>query len=75
MNSELYDDPQFQKQFPYLQVLKHSIDTAKNRPITPYYNDVHLAIEDAVYPALQGSVSTDQAIKDLAGKLQEAIQG
>jgi len=36
---------------------------------------VHLAIEEAVYPALQGTTSTDQAIKDLAGKLQEAIQG
>jgi multiple sugar transport system substrate-binding protein len=75
VNAELYDDPKFQKQFPYLAVLKHSIDTAKNRPITPYYNDVHLAIEEAVYPALQQQVSTDEAIKGLAGKLKEAIQG
>jgi multiple sugar transport system substrate-binding protein len=75
VSGELYDDPAFKKQFPFLPVLKESIDTAKNRPITPYYNDVHLAIEEAVYPALQGTTSTDQAIKDLAGKLQEAIQG
>jgi len=73
VTQSLYDDPRFQEQFPYLKVLGQSIASARNRPITPYYNDVHQAIEEAIYPVEQGQKSVDDALRELEVKLKAVI--
>ena len=69
----LYDDPQLLQSIPYLSVLKESIDTAKNRPMTPYYDKVSEAVRDNMLAAIHGNKSPDQAISDLAKTLQEDL--
>ncbi|WP_245771111.1 ABC transporter substrate-binding protein [Actinacidiphila guanduensis] len=72
--SKLYTDPELTKASPYLPTLQKAELTAVPRPKTPAYNAVSLAIQKDVYAALQGKVSVDGAIKNLAGDLQQAIQ-
>jgi multiple sugar transport system substrate-binding protein len=72
----LYDDPELVKKFPHLPVLKEGMQTAKPRPVTPYYQEVTTAIQEDAYAALQGQKSPDQAVNDMTTKLNEiAAQG
>lgn len=73
--SALYSDPALVKKFPYLPVLLKSIQTAVPRPITPFYPAVTSAIETNVTAALQGTKTTDQALKDLQAAITAAAAG
>ncbi|MFC4911946.1 ABC transporter substrate-binding protein [Actinomadura gamaensis] len=67
--ASLYDDPALTKRFPYLPVLKQAIAGAKPRPVVVKYGDVTAAIQGAVYDAVNGRTTVDQAVTDLQGKL------
>jgi multiple sugar transport system substrate-binding protein len=69
--TELYDDPALVEKFPYLPVLKASILSAIPRPKVVRYGDATLAIEDAAYGAMNGSLTADQAVQQLQTKLEE----
>jgi multiple sugar transport system substrate-binding protein len=73
--TSIYDDTSLQQKFPYLKVLKDSILGAKPRPKVVRYGDATLAIQDAAYGALQGQLSTDQALQQLQGKLEQLTTG
>jgi multiple sugar transport system substrate-binding protein len=70
----LYDDPDLVKKFPFLPTLKEGMQTAKPRPVTPYYQEVTTAIQEDAYAALQGQKAPDQAINDMTTKLNEIGQ-
>jgi multiple sugar transport system substrate-binding protein len=65
----LYDDAELVKQFPYLTTLKESIGTAVPRPQAVKYNDVTVAIQEAAYGAMNGDMTTEEALKELQSKL------
>lgn len=48
--TELYDDPAVRKTFPFADVLLNSLHNAVQRPQTPLYNDVSLAITRTLHP-------------------------
>ena len=73
--TSLYSDPTLVKKFPYLPTLLASINTAVPRPVTPFYPAVTEAIETNVYAALQGSVSTESALKSLQAAISSATAG
>ena len=72
--ASLYDEPALQKKLPYLPTLKASLLNAKPRPKAVRYNDVTTAIQEAVYSALTGKTSTDQALAGLQSKLGPLTQ-
>lgn len=72
--TSLYDDPENIKKYPYLPVLKKSIEQAAPRPQVVNYGDVTAAIQDAIFPALQGKTSAEDAAKQLQTKLSELIK-
>jgi multiple sugar transport system substrate-binding protein len=72
---DLYADAQLVKQYPFLPVLQRSLDTGVPRPKTVNYAALSLAIQQNVYPALQGNKSTDAALADMTKQLDEAIKG
>ncbi|MFT4216408.1 MAG: ABC transporter substrate-binding protein [Micropruina sp.] len=74
VRTALYTDPEMVKLSPYLPTLQKSELTAVPRPQTPNYNAVSLAIQKNGYEALQGRMSVDDAIKQMAAELQQAIQ-
>ncbi|MFI6515917.1 ABC transporter substrate-binding protein [Spirillospora sp. NPDC050679] len=65
----LYDDPEMIKLYPYLPVLKKSLDTAKGRPVAVRYNEVSAAVQEHVTAAITGKKSADQASADLQAAL------
>jgi len=67
----LYDDQELVQKFPFLPTLKEGMQTAKPRPVTPYYQEVTTAIQTDAYAALQGQKTPDQAITDMTTKLNE----
>src|SRR3954453_15091225 len=51
--AKIYDDPKFQKDYPFADLIKQSVATGAVRPQTPAYADVSLAIYKLVSPASQ----------------------
>ncbi len=73
--ASLYDDPQLQKDFPYLTALKGSLDSAVPRPVSPFYPAITEAVQNNIYPALKGDKSVDDALTDLQAAIQTASNG
>jgi len=71
--ASLYDDPELNKQFPYLTPLKASILGAQPRPRVVKYGDVTAAIQASAYDALSGKTQPKQALTDLQTKLSSLI--
>jgi multiple sugar transport system substrate-binding protein len=71
----LYDDPELVEKYAFLPTLKEGMQTAKPRPVTPYYQEVTTAIQEDAYAALQGQKTPEQAINDMTTKLNEIGQG
>lgn len=67
-----YSDPALIAKFGYLPTLEKSIDTAIPRPVTPFYPAVTQTIEQNVYQALQGSLSVDDAVKNIQSGITQA---
>ncbi|SMC67515.1 ABC transporter substrate-binding protein [Kibdelosporangium aridum] len=72
--TNLYDDPELVKQFPYLPTLKQAIQSAKPRPKAVRYGDVTTAIQEAAYAAITGAKDSATALKELQAKLQELLK-
>lgn len=72
--SSLYDDSANIEAYPYLPVLKASIEAASPRPQVVNYGDVTAAIQDAIFPALKGEISANEAITTLSAKLKKLIE-
>ncbi|MFD8212225.1 ABC transporter substrate-binding protein [Streptomyces sp. NPDC059697] len=71
--TDLYD-PSLTKQYPYLPVLKQSIERAVPRPRVVQYGDVTSAIQREAYAALTGTKSSAQALKDLQADLRKSAE-
>lgn len=69
--TELYEDEELNKQLPFLSILGDSIANAQPRPKVVNYGDATIAIQDAAYAALTGDMSTEEALEQLQGDLEE----
>jgi multiple sugar transport system substrate-binding protein len=74
--TELYDDPELIKRFPYLPVLKESILAAHPRPMNANYNQLSLVIASSVAKALSPpyAESADDVAASMKSELQEIIR-
>ena len=63
----LYDDPQFQKDYPFADLIRQGLENAAVRPPTPVYSDVSQAIFTTLHPP--ATVNGDQV-----DKLREAVE-
>ncbi|SFT34854.1 carbohydrate ABC transporter substrate-binding protein, CUT1 family (TC 3.A.1.1.-) [Actinopolyspora lacussalsi subsp. righensis] len=70
----LYDDPELQRKYPYLDTLKKSIKSAEPRPRVVNYGDVTLAVQDEVYAAISGDKKPDKALSALQRRLEKLIE-
>jgi multiple sugar transport system substrate-binding protein len=68
-----YHDPAVIKQYPFAAILLKQLQNATNRPATPYYSDVTLAIQQTLHPA--SSIQPAQAIASLRSCLTTLLQG
>lgn len=70
IDASLYEDKEMLEKFPYLPILRKSLDSAKGRPKAVAYGDVTAAIQDNVYAALKQEVSAEDAIAKLESDLK-----
>lgn len=71
--ASLYDDPALIEQFPYLPPLKESLAGSTPQPRSIAWTAISLAIQKNAYPALQGEVDIDAALKDMQRDLETAV--
>jgi carbohydrate ABC transporter substrate-binding protein, CUT1 family (TC 3.A.1.1.-) len=67
--TELYEDEANIADFPYLPALEESIKNAVPRPRAVQYGDTTAAIQDSLWPVLQGQATPADALKTLDEKL------
>ncbi|MBB6351096.1 ABC transporter substrate-binding protein [Nonomuraea muscovyensis] len=70
--TELYDDPELTRRFPYLPVLKQSILAAKPRPVSANYNQLSLVIASSVSKAL--SPPYTESARDVAASVKSELE-
>ncbi|MCI1256397.1 MAG: ABC transporter substrate-binding protein [Corynebacterium provencense] len=63
--ASIYDDQSLIADFPYLPVLKESLENAKPRPVSPSYDALSKAVQDNAYAAVNGTADVDKATTDM----------
>lgn len=73
--TELYEDKTNIENFPYLPALEGSIKNAVPRPRAVQYGDATAAIQDSLWPTLQGQTTPADALKTLDQKMAGLTSG
>jgi multiple sugar transport system substrate-binding protein len=69
---ELYGTDQVRQAFPFAEVLLETLKDAAQRPQTPAYNNISLAIQKTLHPP--ASIQPRQDIQELRQKIEQALQ-
>jgi len=67
----LYDDPAVVEAFPFADILRDTIADAVQRPQTPFYNDVALAIARTLHP--MSSIDPEADVQELRDRVNDAL--
>ncbi len=68
-----YTNPAVVKQYPFAAILLKQLENATNRPETPFYGDVTLAIQQTLHPP--GSIQPAQDIASLRSCVTTLLKG
>lgn len=68
--ASLYEDADVNKANPLTVIGKDAAFNARSRPVTPYYSDASLAMQDSFYKVISG----DQPASQGAGELQKSLE-
>jgi multiple sugar transport system substrate-binding protein len=72
--SDVYDNPQVQKKYPFADQLRDAVSQAKSRPVSPVYPQISQAIYENVSAALEGSATPAQALEDAHADIEKALE-
>jgi multiple sugar transport system substrate-binding protein len=70
----LYEDQEILSKVPVIKLGKDVIDNTKPRPVSPYYSDMSLKMQEEFNSSLKGDVSPQQAAKTLQKELASIQQ-
>jgi multiple sugar transport system substrate-binding protein len=68
----LYQDPRIREAYPYADLLLESIGTGSLRPKSPLYNDISLAVQDALHPP--SSINVSSSLGRLRSNVSDALK-
>jgi len=71
--SSIYSEPSFEKAYPFHQLIKNQLEDYGLRPQTPQYQDVTLAIQDALSPT--SGIDPNTIVSKLSNELKTALKG
>lgn len=71
----LYANPEIKQALPFIEQSHAAVQTARNRPVTPFYNDVTTVINKAYNDVLNGNISPKDAAKRIDHGVQKALDG
>lgn len=72
-HEDAYNDPRIEEDFPMAPVIRESLDMAKPRPQTPYYNEVSTAIQQRFTPP--SAVNPDTTSAQTGQFITEVLRG
>jgi multiple sugar transport system substrate-binding protein len=72
--SKLYDDPEIQESVPVVALAKTALQHTLPRPVTPYYSDMSLEMQDQFNASLLGEISLEEAARTMKVNLENLIQ-
>jgi ABC-type glycerol-3-phosphate transport system substrate-binding protein len=70
---ELYDDEEILEAVPVARLGREAIQSARPRPLSPYYSDMSLRMAEQFSASLQGEIPPEQAVENLQQSLQEIV--
>lgn len=68
----LYDDPELKKAMPFAEVLRETLRDAVQRPQTPLYNDLSLAISRTLHPMRE--IEPERDVPALRKRIERALR-
>ena len=68
----LYDEPELKKAMPFGEVLRETLRDAVQRPQTPLYNDISLAISRTLHPMRE--IQPDRDVPVLRKRIERALR-
>ena len=71
--ASIYDEPSFEKAYPFHQLIKNQLIHYGIRPQTPDYQDVTLAIQDTLQPA--ADINPNGIVIKLRNEIKTALKG
>jgi multiple sugar transport system substrate-binding protein len=71
--ASIYDEPAFEKEYPFHQLIKNQLENYGIRPQTPAYQDVTLAIQDTLQPA--SAIDPNNIVSKLRDEIETALKG
>jgi multiple sugar transport system substrate-binding protein len=72
--SDLYDDPEIQDTVPVVALAKVALQHTRPRPVSPYYSDMSLAMQEQFNASLKGDITPEEAARTLKSELERIIQ-
>jgi multiple sugar transport system substrate-binding protein len=69
----IYNQPSFEKAYPFHQLIKQQLESYGIRPQTPEYQDVTLAIQDTLQPT--ANIDPNTIVNKLAAEIRTALKG
>jgi trehalose/maltose transport system substrate-binding protein len=72
--SALYDDPDIQENVPVVALAKSALQHTRPRPVSPYYSDMSLEMQDQFNASLKGETTPEEAARALKKELQSIIK-
>jgi multiple sugar transport system substrate-binding protein len=71
--ASIYNEPSFEKAYPFHQLIKQQLEHYGLRPQTPEYQDVTLAIQDTLQPA--SAIDPKNIVSKLRQEIKTALKG
>jgi multiple sugar transport system substrate-binding protein len=72
--SDLYDDPEIQDTVPVVALAKDALQHTRPRPVSPYYSDMSLEMQEQFNASLKGDITPEEAARTLKSELENIIQ-
>ena len=70
----LYEDEEVLSKLPVARLGRESLENARPRPVSPYYSDMSLAMQDQFHASLRGDTTPEEAARILKSELENIIQ-
>jgi multiple sugar transport system substrate-binding protein len=70
----LYQDPEIRKKLPVVVQGEAALKNARSRPVSPYYSDMSLEMQEQFNSVVKGDTSPQDAVKSLQQSLTQIIQ-
>ena len=70
----LYEDPEIREEVPIVASSKEALQSARSRPISPYYSEMSRAMVLQFNSVLAGATTPGEAVETLQGELQQIIE-